>query len=118
MATNGYDIVLVADGTYAGAADRNLSFPDAIVTLAAANTNGAILDAGGQSGRHARFQDGETPLTVLARFKLINGRAVNGGSIAIESGSSPSILQCRSRETSPRKRMGAQFFVKIVRPPP
>ncbi len=100
------DTVLVADGVYTGAGNRDLEFGGkSIVLLSENGPENTIIDCGGTSNephRAVRFHDGEDSATVLSGFTIRNGfapldgpnsRSV-GGAVFCDSASSPLIANC------------------------
>lgn len=93
------DTVLVADGIYTGAANRNLDFLGRAVTLrSAGGAVTCVIDC--QSlGRGFVFTRGETNATRVEGVTIRNGRAVgsgqnaNGGAVYCV-GASPSFVDC------------------------
>ena len=97
-ATNG-DTVLIYDGTYAGAGNVNLDFNGKELTLVSINGSSAVtIDCGNVDGTRAfRFHNNETSTSVIDGLTIRNGKIAsgNGGGILIESGASPTILNCK-----------------------
>lgn len=90
------DTVLLADGTYTGAGNKNLDFggKDITVRSASGDPTRCILDCQG-SGRGFLFQSGETAAASVAGLTIQNGNLAgeHGGGIYLVSGS-PTITQC------------------------
>lgn len=90
------DTVLVADGTYTGAGNVNLSFKGKAITVQ--SINGAAVTLinceGRAETRGFRFGSGEAPSSVLNGFTITNGNAADGGGILCLSSSSPTIMNC------------------------
>jgi PKD repeat protein len=92
-ATNG-DTVLVANGTYTGAGNKNLDFKGKAITVRSENgPEHTVIDCEGD-GRGFSFHSGEIQSSVLDGLTIINGRADYGGGILCSS-SSPTIINCR-----------------------
>jgi PKD repeat protein len=92
-ATNG-DTVLVANGTYTGAGNKNLDFKGKAITVRSENgPEHTVIDCEGD-GRGFYFHSGEIQSSVLDGLTIINGRADYGGGILCSS-SSPTIINCR-----------------------
>ncbi len=86
-------MVLVADGTYTGAGNKNLDFKGKAITVRCENgPENCIIDCEGD-GRGFSFHSGETQSSVLDGFTIINGRTDFGGGILCSS--SPTIRNCR-----------------------
>lgn len=88
------DVVLLIDGVYRGAGNRDLHYDGKGITVRSLSGNPAqcIIDCEGQT-RGARFYTAEPPEAVLQGVQIRNGQSTNGGGIAI-SGSSPTIRGC------------------------
>ncbi|MHC4500037.1 MAG: right-handed parallel beta-helix repeat-containing protein, partial [Planctomycetota bacterium] len=95
-AADDYDLVLVADGTYTGAGNRDLYFK--LKAIAVCSENGpqnCIIDCNGTEAQHHRafnFYSQEQNLLVQG-FTITNGYAGRGGAISCEF-SSPTIKNC------------------------
>jgi PKD repeat protein len=91
-----YFTVLVADGTYKGAGNKNLDFAGKKVHLKSQNgAESCIVDCE-DSGRGFYFHSGETSETIVEGFTIRKGNADNpggGGGISCEN-SSPTITNC------------------------
>jgi predicted outer membrane repeat protein len=96
-AAGGYQLVLVADGTYSGASNINLDFGGADIYLRAEDlygTGACTIDCQ-NSDRGFIFNDGETSDAVVDGFTITNGySAVDGGAIHCSNLSSPTIVNC------------------------
>jgi parallel beta-helix repeat protein len=90
----GWDyIVQVADGTYTGIGNKDLSFNGKAIMLK--SENGAftcIIDCE-NSGRALYFNSGELADSIIYGFTIVNGNAQFAGGIACEA-SSPTIVNC------------------------
>jgi len=86
-----FDTVLVADGTYAGEGNREISFGGKAVTLASANgREHCIINCGGLRG--FELDSGEGQLTVIQGFTIVGGYTVwDGGAIYCGGDASPVI---------------------------
>ncbi len=93
------DTVLVADGTYAGAGNQNLDYIGRAITVVSENGPDMTVIDCGDDGRGFNFISGENRLSLLAGFKIINGKEVKGGGIRCVS-SSPTIRNCTISENS------------------
>ncbi len=95
-AAGDYNLVLVADGTYAGDVNnRGLDFGGAATYLKAEDYHGSsiwIIDCGGLD-RGFDFQNGEGNDSVVDSFTIQNGHANPGGGIRCD-GASPTIINC------------------------
>jgi hypothetical protein len=87
------DVVVVANGLYAGSGNRNLSFGGRIITLRSANGPADTIIDCQNAAQGFVFQNGESPSAVLDGFTIINGSAQRGGGIYC-LGSSPTIRNC------------------------
>jgi len=91
-ASNG-DTVLVADGTYKGTGNKNLSFGGKRITVRSENgPENTVIDCEGD-GRGFIFNNNETESSILDGFTIINGHAGHGG--GIYSLYSPTIRNCK-----------------------
>jgi len=96
----GGDIVLVADGTYKGAGNRDIDFKGKAITVRSeSGPNNCIIDCEGtETNPHHGFYfyNGEGELSILKGFTIINGYVSDyGGGGAINcAGSSPTITNC------------------------
>lgn len=93
------DEVVVCDGTYTGAGNRDLDFLDRRITVRSQSDNPAacIIDSeGGASDPHRGFdfQSGENELSVLRGVTIRNGYGGFGGAISCGWFSSPTIINC------------------------
>lgn len=95
------DTVLVADGTYTGAGNRNISFFGKVITVRSeSGPESCIIDCQGL-GRGFYFQSHENRNSVLDGFTIINGYVTNsnGGGILCED-SSPTVTNCIFRNNT------------------
>ncbi|MCH8852666.1 MAG: right-handed parallel beta-helix repeat-containing protein, partial [Planctomycetes bacterium] len=84
------DEVVVADGIYTGAGNKNLDFAGKQITVRSANgPENCIIDCE-NDGRGFTFHSGESLLSVVEGFTITNGLAIRGGAIACQA-SSPTI---------------------------
>ena len=91
------EVVVVADGTWMGSDNKNISFSGKNITLRSANgANNCIIDCEG-TGRGFIFNSGESDQAVLDGFKIINGDVTgatqDGGGMYL-SNSDPTIQNC------------------------
>jgi hypothetical protein len=87
-AANEGDTVLVADGTYKGMGNKNLTFKGKSITLKSENgPENCIIDCEGE-GRGLSFGSDDGPNTEVSGFTITNGYASNGGGIHICNSSS------------------------------
>jgi streptogramin lyase len=87
------DVVIVADGTYAGAGNKNLDFLGKAITVRSANgANVCTIDCE-ENGRAFHFWRGEGPGSVVRGFKIERAAAVGGGAILCNA-SGPTIVDC------------------------
>jgi len=86
------DNVEVADGTYVGAGNKNLTFSGKAITVRSANGAAACVIDCQNSGRAASFNAGDT--AVFDGFTITNGNAFSGGGIACQNGATPTIINC------------------------
>ena len=88
------DLVLVADGTYMGAGNRNLDFKDkAIYLRSVGGAANCIIDCQALD-RGFNFHSGETADAVVDGFTIKNGGGQSYGAGIYCSSSSPTITNC------------------------
>ena len=88
------DIIIVRDGVYSGANNRNIDFGGKAITLRSENgPANCIIDCEDSAGGFI-FWQGETSASVLDGFTILNGAAGYGGGIYCAN-SSPTIRNCR-----------------------
>ncbi len=91
-ASNG-DTVIVADGTYTGANNKNLSFGDKSLTVCSENgPENCIIDCEG-GGRGFLFNNDDGADWVVSGFTIRNGNPGSGGGISCAN-SIPTITDC------------------------
>jgi hypothetical protein len=93
-AANPGDTVLVSNGTYTGAGNKNLDFGGKNIVLISENGPGLTTIDCEDSGRAIAFENGEDSTSVMEGFKIVNGNATWGGGIYITSGENPTINNC------------------------
>ena len=83
--------IIVRDGAYTGAGNKNLDFAGKAITLRSENgAASCTIDCEG-SGRGFSFTAGETSATVVEGFAIINGNVADGGGMYCEN-ASPTVL--------------------------
>ncbi len=89
------DTVLVADGTYTGAGNKNLDFDGRAITVRSlSGAESCVIDCEGD-GRGFRFHSNEGPTSVIRGFTITRG-AINGNGAGIYClFSSPTVLDCK-----------------------
>ncbi|TET37617.1 MAG: PKD domain-containing protein [Planctomycetota bacterium] len=87
------EMVLVADGTYAGTGNKDLDFAGKEVYLKSLNGAAACIIDCEFSGRGVYINSSETSNTVVDGFTIINGYSATGSGIHCE-GASPTISNC------------------------
>ena len=98
-AASDFWLVLVADGTYTGAGNKDIDFGGKKIYLKGVDHNTAgqrpVIDCQ-SSGRAFYFGSGETEDSVIDNFVIQNGRVEDtyGGAIVCENNSSPTITNC------------------------
>lgn len=92
MAVDG-DIVLVADGTYRGPGNKNITFHGYAITVRSEHGRDACIIDCELNGRGFYFTSTETEDAMLEGFSIING-LTTGGSAVFCFQSSPSIVDC------------------------
>jgi parallel beta-helix repeat protein/predicted outer membrane repeat protein len=89
------DTIIVADGTYTGAGNREISFRGKAITVRSENgPENCIIDCQGK-GRGFYYGDGEDANSILAGLTITNGYTSAGGALYISSDSSPTIINCK-----------------------
>jgi len=88
------DIIIVRDGTYTGADNKNLDFAGKALTLRSENGPANCIIDCQDDGRGFVFQTGETSSSILEGFTITNGSVVGDGGGIYISVSSPSITNC------------------------
>lgn len=96
------DTVLVADGTYTGAGNRDLDFHGRDLVLRSRNGAAAcIIDvAGADMHRGFRLQNGETRAARIEGFTITRGMS-SGGSGMLLVGASPTVVGCVFKDNRP-----------------
>ncbi|MHC4193330.1 MAG: right-handed parallel beta-helix repeat-containing protein, partial [Planctomycetota bacterium] len=98
------DRVIIAEGYYSGAGNRDLDFGGRAITVQSDNPEdwgvvaGTVIDCE-NSGRGFYFQSGETSTSIVAGLTIANGYAAYGGGIRCV-GSSPTIRNCIISDSS------------------
>jgi hypothetical protein len=88
------DTVIVADGTYTGAGNKDLDFGGKAITLQSENGAATCIIDCEDSGRGFYFHSAETSACVVDGFTITNGRTADyGGGICCDF-SSPTIINC------------------------
>jgi hypothetical protein len=88
------DAVVIADGTYAGAGNRELDYLGKAITVRSANgAANCIIDCE-QAGRGVIFTTGETAAAVLDGLTIRNGQAPTGGAVLCNDDTGPTIRNC------------------------
>jgi len=88
------NIILVADGTYTGSGNRDISFEGKAITVTSENgADNCIIDCQGE-GRGFHFRSNERHDSILDGFTIMNGLASDGAGIYCYE-SSPMIINCR-----------------------
>jgi parallel beta-helix repeat protein len=89
------DLVLVSDGAYTGAGNRDLDFKGKSIRLQSVNGSPVtVIDCQG-AGRGFDFQSGEGAGAEVTGFTIRNGSADLGGAVRCAGGSSPAIKDCQ-----------------------
>ena len=89
------DTVLVADGTYTGAGNKNVDFGGKAVLLRSANGPGSCVVDCQQNGTAFHFSSGEKGDSVLSGFTITNAAGAFPYGAVVCNNASPSILNCR-----------------------
>lgn len=91
--------ILVADGTYRGAGNRDIDFKGKSVVLRSENGPAKCIIDCEQSGRGFYFHSDEKENSILDGFTIRNGTATHGGAILCD-GASPTIANCTIEKSS------------------
>ncbi len=96
------DEVVVADGTYTGFGNRNLSFLGKAITLRSAHGAATTTIDCEHMDRGFHFHNSETPDSILDGFRIINGYSEGHGEAAgiYFDYSSPTVRNCDIRYNS------------------
>jgi hypothetical protein len=86
--------VVLADGLYTGAGNRDIDFAGKAITVRSLNGPFACVIDCQNAGRGFRFAAGEGPKSRVQGLTVLHGYATNGGAITCEGGASPTILGC------------------------
>jgi len=92
-AANDGNTVIVADGTYMGTKNKNLSFGDKSLTVRSENGPANCIIDCQDSGRGFYFNNGEGADWVVSGFTIRNGNSNNGGGIYCYQ-ADPTITNC------------------------
>jgi len=90
------DEVIVCDGTYTGAGNKDLDFHGKAITVRSANgPENCTIDCEAD-GRGFDFYSGETPDAMVAGLTITNGGPISlpGAAIRCRYGSSPTLVNC------------------------
>ena len=113
-ATDG-DTVLIADGTYQGAGNKNLDFGGReIVVMSSGGADNCIIDCQ-MSGRGFYFHSGETNAAKLRGIAIYNGSNAYSGGINITN-SSPTIEYCVIKGCVSQNSYGGGIYVSHGNP--
>ena len=103
------DTIVVSDGVYTGARNKDLDFGGRLITLRSANgPENCVIDCE-YSGRGFKFQSGETAEAVVDGFTIIRGWS-EGAGFHCSAGSSPTITRCIMRDNTPYEGGGIKCY--------
>jgi hypothetical protein len=97
------DTIIIADGTYTGAGNRDIDFSGKAITVRSTDPNApdivaaTIINCGGTAGSQHRgfyFHSGENANSTVEGLTIINGYAEDGAGIYC-NGAGPAITKCR-----------------------
>ena len=109
------DTVIVADGTYKGAGNKNLDFRGKVITVISENgPDKTIIDCE-EDGRGFYFHNGEGHDSVVSGFTIMNGQAFGGGGIFCDA-ASPTITNCIIQSNSAGSGRGGGIYCKSSSP--
>jgi len=98
-ASQDFDTVIVAPGSYSGSGNRNINFNGKAITVRSTEpsdpqiVSATVIDCNGM-GRGFAFNTWEKADSTLTGLTIINGYSVFGGAIYCSNNSSPSIINC------------------------
>ena len=79
------DEIVVAEGTYTGSLNKNLSFGGKLITVRCEGEPGTCIIDCENSGRGFNFSSGETEEAVVDGFTVTGGNQTNGGGVLCSS---------------------------------
>ena len=88
------DTVLIADGTYMGAGNRDLDLGGRDVLVKSENGPANCTIDCEHSGRGFTFQNGESRSAIIDGLTIVNGQVDRGAAIRCVEGSNPTIQNC------------------------
>jgi parallel beta-helix repeat protein len=92
------DVLLLADGTFAGAGNRDIDFQGKAITLRSESGRPEQCTIDCQPSRAFEFHSGESASSRIQYVTIMNGNADGGGAILCRHSSSPSIEGCVLRD--------------------
>ncbi|MEM7309626.1 MAG: right-handed parallel beta-helix repeat-containing protein [Planctomycetota bacterium] len=104
-----YTVVLVADGTYTGAGNRDVDFGGRELTIRSAGGPSACIIDAQNFGRAFVFESGETYRSRVSGFTIRNGLASGGGGAIRIDESDPTIENCVFLDNDTVSSVGAHF---------
>lgn len=116
-AKNG-DTVIITNGTYTGVGNRDINLRGKAITVRPAiegQYQFCVIDCQG-SGRGFYFGNRETSATVVRGFLISNGAAPNGGGIACENYSNPTIVNCIVTNSRATAGNGGAVYIRNSSP--
>jgi hypothetical protein len=112
------DNVILNDGTFRGAGNRNIDFKGkAIIVTSANNSSSTIIDCETQD-RAFRFVSGEENDSVLRNVTIRNGFNIGDGGAILVGDSSPTITGCHIVDCQARSGGGIYVWVGQVKAAP
>ena len=103
------DTVLVADGTYTGSRNKNITFEGKAITVMSENGPDVTIIDCENDGRGFNFSSDENADAVLEGFTITKGNADKGGGIVCKN-SSPTIVNCVIFENTASKGGGLHMY--------
>lgn len=103
------DIILVANGTYRGAGNRDLDFKGKAITVRSENGPASTIVDAEHVGRGVFFHLGEGSASILEGLTISNGSADRGAGIYATGGSNPTIRGCRVWNNTASAHGGGMF---------
>lgn len=114
------DTILLADGTYTGAGNRDMDFNGKIITVTSeSGPDACVIDCQGtvdEKHRAFTFDDQETEQALIHGLTIRNGYERNGGAIYCYFKSSPTISNCVFSHNSGGVIGGAIYLYSLCTP--
>jgi alpha-tubulin suppressor-like RCC1 family protein len=117
LALSSDSIVYVADGTYTGTGNRDMSFAGKALHLMSENGPASCIIDCENFSRAFRFQSSETHEAVVQGFTIRNGKSsATGGAIVCSSSSTPTIRCCIIENCNASNGGGGAIYANSASP--